>query len=90
MENLENGDLIVENFVDDRYNNTLKSVFMLKWATRNCRCAKFLMKTVDNAFVNIANLATYLDAPSTLVRPKLLVGKLSANESVVRDSNHER
>jgi beta-1,3-galactosyltransferase 1 len=89
MENLENGDLIVEDYIDSKNNDTLKSILMLKWATNNCKGAKFLMKTVDDAFINVANLANYIGNPSAL-RPKLLVGKLTANESVVRDSNLER
>jgi len=46
------------------------------------------MKTVDDAFINIANLAKYIDDPTR--RSKLLVGKLNKNEHVVRDSNRDR
>lgn len=33
---LVSGDIIQENFIDSYNNLTLKSVFMLKWANRNC------------------------------------------------------
>lgn len=82
-------DVIVEDFVDSDENATLKSAFMLKWVSRNCNKASFLLKLEDDVFVNIGNVMKFVNDP-TRVRPRLLVGKLIPNETVVRDSTRDR
>ena len=54
------GDILQEDFVDSYMNLTLKSVMGLKWASRRCPSARFLMKTDDDMFVNVPKLLDYL------------------------------
>nr|XP_053642023.1 beta-1,3-galactosyltransferase 1-like [Cherax quadricarinatus] len=54
------GDIIQEDFTDSYMNLTLKSVMGLKWASRYCQRASFVMKTDDDIFINMPKLITYL------------------------------
>ncbi|KAL1423567.1 hypothetical protein MTO96_020951 [Rhipicephalus appendiculatus] len=54
------GDIIQADFRDTYRNLTLKSVFLLKWAFMYCSRAQFLMKTDDDVFVNVPNMANLL------------------------------
>lgn len=81
--------MIVENIIDLPNNATLKSLSILKWALEECADTKFIMKTSDDVFINVANLDSFIHNPLR-VRPKLLVGKLEPLENVDRDSLHER
>ena len=54
------GDVIQEDFVDTYVNLTVKSIGVLKWAIQFCPGVKFLMKTDDDVFVNIANIISLL------------------------------
>lgn len=49
-------DIIQEDFVDSYNNLTLKTMMAFKWASKNCKNAKFFMKTDDDMFVNLNSL----------------------------------
>src|SRR6218665_949706 len=46
-------DIIQENFVDTYYNITYKAVAALRWVSQRCPQAEFVLKTDDDAFVNM-------------------------------------
>ncbi|XP_043288700.1 beta-1,3-galactosyltransferase 1-like isoform X2 [Venturia canescens] len=86
-ENLRFHDVIQEKFYDTYNNLTLKSVMMLKWVTKNCQKAKYLMKTDDDMYVNVPNLLKNLRA-----RPKstgTLIGSLICNARPISDPNNK-
>lgn len=88
-ENQAYNDMIVENFIDTPQNSTLKSVMMLKWISETCHIMKWVLKTSDDVFINIANLAKFIDGP-TLPQKGMLYGAVKSKEQVQRDSNLER
>ncbi|XP_035671554.1 beta-1,3-galactosyltransferase 1-like isoform X2 [Branchiostoma floridae] len=59
-ENMVHRDIIQEDFVDSYKNLTLKTVMCLKWASKFCPSAKFVMKADDDTCVNIFNLVKRL------------------------------
>lgn len=63
------GDVIQEGFLDTYNNLTLKSVMLLKWVRSHCRHARYVMKTDDDMFVNLARLVTQLHSDTARFRP---------------------
>ncbi|KAK2152759.1 hypothetical protein LSH36_320g07016 [Paralvinella palmiformis] len=60
MESDRYGDVVQEDFTDSYRNLTYKGIMGLKWVTRYCRHAAFILKTDDDIFVNIFNVASHL------------------------------
>ena len=54
------GDIIQEEFVENYYNLTLKTLTGLKWASIYCPNAKFVLKVDDDVIVNSFSLIKYL------------------------------
>ena len=53
------GDIVQEDFLDTYKNLTYKGVAGLKWISKYCRHAKFVLKTDDDVFVNMFTLLRY-------------------------------
>ncbi|XP_041454184.1 uncharacterized protein LOC121407270 [Lytechinus variegatus] len=76
------GDIVQEDFVDSYLNLTIKTVMGLKWASRYCQNAKFVMKTDDDMAVNTIKMLIYLrTAPSR----NFVAGKAAFNFDIIRD-----
>ncbi|KAK9732004.1 Galactosyltransferase [Popillia japonica] len=83
QEFLERNDVIQEYFVDSYNNLTIKSLMMLKLVKSHCLdTVKYVMKTDDDVYVNIALLTQYLRVNGT---KNLLVGYLMRGATPVRD-----
>ncbi|RZB41456.1 Galactosyl T domain containing protein [Asbolus verrucosus] len=77
------GDIIQEEFVDAYLNLTLKSLAMLKLANLHCQhSCKYLLKTDDDTFVNLANVVQMLTREGSA---DLLVGHLVCAAAPVRN-----
>ncbi|GLH01118.1 Hexosyltransferase, partial [Gryllus bimaculatus] len=59
-ESQRHGDLLVEDFTDAYHNLTLKTLFLLKWAVRECPSAAFVLKTDDDMLINTRGLVRAL------------------------------
>ncbi|XP_077162696.1 beta-1,3-galactosyltransferase 9 [Paroedura picta] len=59
-ESQEHQDLIEGAFPDSPENQTLKTATALEWAVTFCPGARFILKTDEQMFVNLANLVDYL------------------------------
>lgn len=77
------GDLIMEDFVDDYFNITLKSVFMLKFVKDNCPGAKYLLKIDDDTFLNVPQLVKVFSDQS--LPEQLITGSLACTPTVNRN-----
>ena len=53
-------DIIVGNFVDSYENLVLKSLFMLHWASKYCRQARFIYKLDNDVYADMAAISRYL------------------------------
>ncbi|KAJ3653609.1 hypothetical protein Zmor_012850 [Zophobas morio] len=73
-ENLEHGDIIVEDFIDNYANLTLKSVSMLKLFQSQNQC-RFLLKADDDLFVNVEKLVRIMHFFADSAKEKLLMGR---------------
>ena len=54
-------DIIQGDFADTYRNLTLKGIMALRWISTYCKQAKFVIKTDDDAFVNIFRLRHFLE-----------------------------
>nr|XP_054761180.1 lactosylceramide 1,3-N-acetyl-beta-D-glucosaminyltransferase B-like [Lytechinus pictus] len=54
------GDIVQENFVDSYINLTRKTVMTLKWVTKFCGNAIFMMKADDDIILNVQKVTTFL------------------------------
>jgi hypothetical protein len=54
-------DLIIGNFVDSYDNLTLKTMSLLEWTKTYCSEARYLLKTDDDAWVNVPNILKIID-----------------------------
>ena len=58
-ENRVHGDILQGDFIDSGENNTLKTMMAYTWFRQACPTARFVMKTDDDAFVNIIPLVRF-------------------------------
>ncbi|KAK9500284.1 hypothetical protein O3M35_001572 [Rhynocoris fuscipes] len=84
-ESNEYKDIIQENFIDSYNNLTVKSVMMLKWFLHNCPSPRYLMKTDDDMYVNVANLSSLLSKSNS----SLLIGSLICRARPILDINNK-
>lgn len=76
------GDIVQEDFIDSYLNLTIKTVMGIKWASRYCQNAKFVMKTDDDMAVNTIKMLVYLrTAPSR----NFVAGKAAFNFDIIRN-----
>lgn len=61
---------------------------LLKWVKNNCMKATYIMKTDDDVYINIKNLAQFLDSnPNN--NSDILYGQLICSSEPVLDSNNK-
>ncbi|XP_074786566.1 beta-1,3-galactosyltransferase 4 [Athene noctua] len=70
------GDLLQGAFLDVYANLTLKTLFLLRWATTRCPATPFLLKADDDVFVNLPALMTYLISFPPAIRHRLYLGRV--------------
>ena len=54
------GDILQEDFIDSYRNLTYKAIMGLKWTSKHCPNARYVLKTDDDIFVNIFNVINHL------------------------------
>lgn len=59
-ESAKHRDIIQEDFVDSYRNLSIKSVALLKWVSRFCAEAEYILKADDDMFIHIPNLVSML------------------------------
>ena len=55
-ESMNYGDIVQQDFLDTYANLTLKTMAALKWVTKHCTDAKYVLKTDDDMWVNMKRL----------------------------------
>jgi len=58
------GDIVKYDFVDEYYNNTIKTMNAIKWASTHCNNSRFYFFSDDDMYVSIKNLLRYLRNPT--------------------------
>lgn len=80
-ESHNNGDIIQADIEDSYSNTTFKSISILKWVAQFCPSAHYVIKTNDDVYVNVRNLAATVQIlhPTDLA----IYGKLVNDGSIV-------
>lgn len=67
-------DIIQADFVDSHKALTTKSILMLKWVAKKCPQAQYFLKTEDDTFVNLENVARILGKEPYISQDKFISG----------------
>lgn len=54
------GDIVQYNFIDEYYNNTIKTMNAIKWASIHCNNSRFYFFSDDDMYVSVKNLLRFL------------------------------
>ena len=78
-------DIVQETYVDSYRNITYKGMSALKWITRFCNNTQLVLKTDDDAMVDVRTLFTQLDGTLNYPKKPLGNGNVARNVPAVRD-----
>ncbi|XP_060078759.1 beta-1,3-galactosyltransferase 1-like [Ylistrum balloti] len=80
-------DIIQENFTDNYWNNTLKTIMAFNWVTEFCSEAKIIIFVDDDHLLHMENVLSFLRSLSADTLNKLYAGYLIKNARVNRGHN---
>lgn len=78
-EHKQYGDIVQYDFVDEYYNNTIKTMNAIKWASTYCNNSRFNFFSDDDMYVSIKNLLRYLRNPTEY--PDYLTKEIKGKQS---------
>lgn len=84
VENEKHGDIIQVGFVDNYYNNTLKTMSSLRWATQYCRNTQYFLLIDDDYYLSMKNLLRYIAVFEAESGGSLFAGTLFASSPPMR------
>jgi len=73
------GDIVQYDFVDEYYNNTIKTMNAIKWASTHCNDSRFYFFSDDDMYVSIKNVLRYLRNPTEY--PEYLSKEIKGKQS---------
>ena len=79
-------DVLQESFIDSYENLTYKTIMGFKWASLQCRTAKFVLKTDDDMFVNVPAILKVAKANANLLKTHV-VGNCLQRPHPIRNKN---
>lgn len=80
QESSEFKDIIQIDFVDSFQNFATRSILMLKWVTKMCPHAQYFLKSEDDSFVNIHNIADILNKEPYISEDRFIAGHVKSIE----------
>ncbi|XP_050526406.1 beta-1,3-galactosyltransferase brn-like [Daktulosphaira vitifoliae] len=78
------GDIVQYSFVDNYYNNTLKTLGAITWASTYCRNSSYYFFSDDDMYVSIKNLFQYLQNPFEY--PNNIINEVKNSQSIQKIS----
>jgi beta-1,3-galactosyltransferase 1 len=84
-ESNEFSDIIIEDFVDTYNNLTIKTLMLLKWVKNNCNSTGYVMKTDDDVYINVKNLAVFVNRIPEADSQDILCGRLICSARPISD-----
>ena len=75
-------DILQEDFIDSYANLTVKSLMLLKWFNKSCKNVSYVLKTDDDAYINLKNLHNLVTKNR---KTSLLMGTLICGNTPIRD-----
>ncbi|KAL3881247.1 hypothetical protein ACJMK2_027703 [Sinanodonta woodiana] len=80
-------DIVQTDFIESRYNLTIKMMHGLGWIKTYCQSAKYILKADDDTFINVARLAWYMRTNS-YINQQNIHGFLINAPPVLRDGKY--
>uniref|UniRef100_A0A146KWP0 Hexosyltransferase n=1 Tax=Lygus hesperus TaxID=30085 RepID=A0A146KWP0_LYGHE len=62
-ESAKNGDIVQATFIDNYYNNTIKTMMAITWAVKYCPSSKFYFFSDDDMYVSTKNVLRFVRNP---------------------------
>ncbi|KAK3100637.1 hypothetical protein FSP39_022882 [Pinctada imbricata] len=81
------GDILQGNFIDNYYNNTIKTTMEIRWAGRICKHSRFVLLVDDDVIVNFQNLETHVSQITEDKENNLFSGNLKNLDGPMRNKN---
>lgn len=79
-ESSEFKDIIQIDFLESFQTFTTKSILMLKWVEKMCPHAQYFLKTEDDTFVNVRNIADILNREPCISEDRFIAGHVKSIE----------
>ncbi|XP_028969042.1 beta-1,3-galactosyltransferase brn-like [Galendromus occidentalis] len=84
VENEKHKDIIQVDFIDAYYNNTLKTMASMRWASQFCRKTQYFLFIDDDYYLSVKNLLRYIDVFEAESGGALYAGELFPNAAPMR------
>mgnify|MGYP001800962519 FL=1 len=88
----ENGqfqDMVQGDFIDSYENLTIKSLFLLKWASENCASAKYIFKLDDDVYAVLEDIRFHLKMNHVNFSPYTILGSIFNGAVPILDSKNK-
>lgn len=82
MESKNYGDIVQADFIDNYFNNTIKTMMGFNWIVKYCPNSSFYLFSDDDMYVSIKNLLRFVRNPSHY--PEYIEESLSAIRKISR------
>ncbi|KAK3084192.1 hypothetical protein FSP39_009804 [Pinctada imbricata] len=76
QESMKYDDMLMEDFTDFYYNNTIKTTMAVRWIAKYCANARFVFLVDEDVMVNYVNLVAFFRGISTADEDTLFEGEL--------------
>ncbi|KAK3099591.1 hypothetical protein FSP39_006631 [Pinctada imbricata] len=81
------GDILQGNFIDNYFNNTIKTTMEIRWAGRICKHSRFVLLVDDDVIVNFQNLENHVSQITGDKENNLFSGNLKNLDGPMRNKN---
>ena len=84
VENEKHKDIVQADFVENYYNNTLKTMAAFRWASQFCRRTQYFLFIDDDYYLSVKNLLRYIDVFEAESGGTLYAGHLFPSSAPMR------
>lgn len=88
-ENRQHNDIVQGYFQDSYQNLTIKSLYLLKWASENCQGVSFVFKLDDDVYAVLEDIRFYLKMKQNEINQYAILGSIFDGVKPIHDTNNK-